>query len=95
VIEHLKDPTNLLAFLRECMRWARAGLLSTPERELTHGPEHAGPPPNPAHVREWSARELRELLLDSGLTVSFVGLTRSHDGSDGMQTILVMLGPTR
>jgi SAM-dependent methyltransferase len=95
VIEHLKDPTNLLALLRECMRSARAGLLSTPERDRTRGPDHPGPPPNPCHVREWNARELREFLQASGLTVTFTGLTRSHDVWDAMQTILVMLGPTR
>jgi SAM-dependent methyltransferase len=94
VIEHLVDPTNLLRLLHECMRWARAGVLSTPERDLTRGRDHAGPPPNPTHVREWNARELVELLLGSGLAVTFVGLTRSDDHSNAMRTTLVILGPT-
>jgi 2-polyprenyl-3-methyl-5-hydroxy-6-metoxy-1,4-benzoquinol methylase len=95
VIEHLTDPTNLLAFLRACMCAARVGLLTTPERDRTRGPDHAGPPPNPAHVREWNARELKAYLEDNGLTVTFAGLTRSHDRWDAMQTVLVMLGRTR
>jgi hypothetical protein len=94
VIEHLKDPTSLLRLLRECMCWAPLGVLSTPERDLTRGREHPGPPPNPAHVREWNAGELTEFLRDSGLTVSFVGLTRSDDASNAMRTTVVLLGPS-
>jgi 2-polyprenyl-3-methyl-5-hydroxy-6-metoxy-1,4-benzoquinol methylase len=95
VIEHVTDPTNLLAFLRACMCASRAGLLTTPERDRTRGPDHAGPPPNPAHVREWNARELKAYLEEHGLTVTFTGLTRSHDRWDAMQTVLVILGRTR
>jgi hypothetical protein len=94
VIEHLKDPTSLLRLLRDCMCWAPLGVLSTPERDLTRGREHAGPPPNPAHVREWNAGELTEFLRDSGLTVRFVGLTRSDDASNAMRTTVVLLGPS-
>jgi hypothetical protein len=91
VIEHLKDPMNLLRFLQACMRWAPIGVLSTPERDLTYGPGHAGPPPNRAHVREWNAAELTEFLRSSGLTVSFIGLTRSSDASPIMKTLLAVL----
>lgn len=56
VIEHLVDPDELLAYLGR-IRW-RYLVLSSPARELLRG-DPLGPPVNPAHVREWTTRELR------------------------------------
>lgn len=86
VLEHLREPRYLLGALRASQ--ARAILISTPERDLTHGYEHSGPPPNPCHVREWAALELLEFLEAQGLTVRRLELTRSDDGAGGRRTLL-------
>lgn len=58
IIEHLRDPRYLLS---AC--WAsRAFVISTPDRERTHGPGHMGPPPNRSHVREWTLAEFHDFL---------------------------------
>lgn len=99
VIEHLVDPTCLVKTLREWMRLAAVGLLSTPERVLCYGPEHNGPPPNPSHVREWTRVELVTYLTASGLDVAFSGITQTHaahpetGAHQGCQTTLVVLAP--
>ena len=77
VIEHLLNPRALLATLAGSR--ARVVVLSTPERDRAHGQDHAGPPPNIEHVREWNTAELCALLTDAGLNVRFAGLTRGHD----------------
>lgn len=84
VIEHLVDPTDLVHSLRDC--GAHAMVISTPERDVQHGPNHAGPSPNLCHVREWNAPELHAYLVSEGLTVRFLGLTRGHDQSWIMPT---------
>ncbi|MEJ6021297.1 methyltransferase domain-containing protein [Ramlibacter sp. PS4R-6] len=94
VIEHLNDPTGLVGLLREWMRAARVGVLTTPERDLEYGIGHRGPPPNLRHVREWNAAELASYLRLEGLNVPFIGLTRSNDQSPQMKTTLAILGPT-
>jgi len=93
VIEHLKDPMPLLRALRECMRTAKLALISTPERDLLHGPEHMGPPVNEAHIREWNRAEFEALLRASGLNVLHVGLTRAHSSHTNLQTTLAVVGP--
>lgn len=61
VIEHLENPRGLLELAHDVL--AKDGLLviSTPERDVLHGPDmkHS---PNPEHVREWNRREFRQLL---------------------------------
>jgi hypothetical protein len=94
VIEHLRDPDRIVEFLRQWLSVSRLCVLTTPERDLEHGRSHRGPPPNPHHVREWNAAELKSYLLAGGLNVLFVGLTRSSDRSAEMKTSLVLLGPT-
>jgi hypothetical protein len=79
VIEHLRDPLPLLSTLRGSQ--AHAIVLSTPERDLQHGRDHMGPPPNVHHVREWNSAELWEFLERGGLRVEHLGLTRSYDGA--------------
>lgn len=60
VIEHVEDPDQLLTYLARCSRgWV---VLSTPERDLARGAHHYGPPPNPAHVREWNFAELHRYI---------------------------------
>lgn len=89
VIEHLVDPRPLL----EAVRWsaAVATLLSTPERDLTHGEAHQGPPPNPCHVREWNAMELVAFLDQQGLEVVRMELTRSDDAASLRHTLLAQV----
>lgn len=86
VIEHLRCPEQLLA---RC-RFARAIILSTPDRDRTHKrPDHLGPPPNASHTREWTASEFAALLnhhLPGFDTV--IEFTRSNDQDPALNTIL-------
>lgn len=93
VIEHLRHPDRLLSALSAALRLADAAVLSTPERALTYGGDHRGPPGNPAHVREWTLAEFAELLRRAGLDRGTVGLTRSNDRDAGEHTILATLLP--
>ncbi len=91
VIEHLRRPERLLRALRSALDVARAVVLSTPERDLTWGPDHNGPPPNPCHVREWSAPELEAFLDDMHFPHRSMTLTRSNDSRNEKKTILCRL----
>jgi SAM-dependent methyltransferase len=91
VIEHLVDPWLYLRRVIEAMGDAGVAVLSTPERELTHGDIHEGPPRNPSHVREWSIRELDLMLQDAGLSGRSLGLTRSNDQMPYLNTILAVV----
>jgi len=91
VIEHLVEPARLLAALRRALEHAEAVVLSTPDRDLTWGPEHAGPPPNPCHVREWNRDELVALLRSAGFEHVAAGHTRSNDQGPARNTILACL----
>jgi SAM-dependent methyltransferase len=91
VIEHLPDPQRLLAKLRGALDHAELILLSTPERHLTRGLRDPGPPGNPAHIQEWTAREFGALLRANGLAMHSLGLIRSHDHSDKIATIFVAI----
>lgn len=89
VIEHLVDPSPLLWAIR--LAPARLAVLSTPERDLTWGTEHAGPPPNECHVREWNRDEFRRLLQWCGLVPLVIELTRDSDTSDAQRTMLAVV----
>jgi SAM-dependent methyltransferase len=91
VIEHLIDPTGLMDTLRDVLTVAPFAILTTPERDLTHGREHNGPPPNPAHVREWNLAELRRYAESHRLDVAFAGMTASHSASFERKTSLLLL----
>jgi len=91
VIEHLPDPHRLLAKLRAAHDQAELILLSTPERHLTRGLRDPGPPGNPAHIQEWTVRELGALLRAAGMATHSLGLIRSHDHSDRVATIFVAI----
>jgi hypothetical protein len=91
VIEHLVDPSKLLHALRTLLQGAAAGLLSTPERDLTRGVNHFGPPQNVHHVREWNMDEFRRLLESAGLPPVRLELTESGTHSPRKHTILATL----
>lgn len=92
VIEHLVRPELLLRKLQRAFaRGAVGALVSTPERELTWGPLHVGPPPNPHHVREWSIDEFAALLESEGFEHGDVGLTRNNNQHNELKNILAVL----
>jgi SAM-dependent methyltransferase len=57
VIEHVEDPDAFLHSILTLKNW-KCLMISTPERNERRGFYHFGPPPNPSHWREWSAKEL-------------------------------------
>lgn len=65
VIEHVLDPDRVLQYLRDRLKPSGLILISTPERDLVRGPDclHS---PNPAHIREWNAKEFGEYLSTRG-----------------------------
>lgn len=91
VIEHLIHPERLLTRLRAMLEQASLAVLTTPERRLTHGVDHLGPPPNPSHVREWTLEELCALATAAGLDVVFAGLTASESATYAAKTSLLVL----
>ena len=91
VIEHLVDPLRLLQALKVLLRHAAVGLISTPERDLTRGPDHVGPPQNVHHVREWNMDEFRLLLESVGLPPVRLDLTESGTHTPRKNTILATL----
>lgn len=93
VIEHLRRPAPLLSGFAHAVSDGAYLILSTPDRELLWGPRHSGPPPNRAHVREWSRRELATLFAAVGFEHASLQLTQSRTGSPLRNTILVVLAP--
>ena len=91
VIEHLRRPERLLRKIQSALNFADAALLSTPERDLTRGPDDCGPPSNPCHVREWTSAEFADLLGAEGFEDVVMGLTRSNDSATDERTILARL----
>jgi SAM-dependent methyltransferase len=91
VIEHLKNPASLLHNLQKWLEIAPVVLLSTPERDLVRGVEHMGPPPNQSHLREWNESELRQLLVEFGFKIGFLGLTMNNDQNLEKKTLLAVL----
>jgi SAM-dependent methyltransferase len=89
VIEHVRCPSILADKLRALLAGgAVAAVISTPERHVTHGIWHDGPPSNPAHVREWTIRELSAFLRRAGLANGTIGLTRNNTRDNVASTIL-------
>lgn len=91
VIEHLVHPERLVRSFRDTLPHAKGLVLSTPDRERVREPGHNGPPQNPAHAREWAARELVAWLTDEGLTVESQTWQRSNDQSDFAGTIVLVI----
>ncbi len=91
VIEHLVRPELLLRKLRAALDSCDAILISTPERDLTWGIHHQGPPPNPHHVREWNMEELLAFLQSEGFEHGELGLTRNNNRHNELNNILAVL----
>lgn len=62
VIEHLRNPDNLLRYIRRFCHPDSWVLLSTPDRDMISSKNTLGPPINKAHVREWNRTEFRRYL---------------------------------
>jgi hypothetical protein len=90
VIEHLARPSALVETVRRLLECAPVSVISTPDRRLTHGDEHNGPPPNQTHIREWECAEFGRLLERGGLRVVYLGLTRSSTKDTLGRTILAV-----
>ena len=93
VVEHLLHPDRLLENLREILASVEALVISTPDRDLTSGPQHAGPPADDSRVREWSIQEFAELLEAWGFEHGDLELTRSDNVGGAQATILATLYP--
>jgi hypothetical protein len=61
VIEHLKQPLDLIEFIIKCN--PKKIVLSTPDRELIDTNQN-GPPKNQSHYREWNFSEFYEFISD-------------------------------
>jgi 2-polyprenyl-3-methyl-5-hydroxy-6-metoxy-1,4-benzoquinol methylase len=92
VIEHLIHPDRLLDLIKAWMAHAPVGLLTTPERDLLHGPKDMGPPSNTHHVREWNSIELQAFLRSKELKIEFFGLTMNNNWDYAKRTMLAILG---
>lgn len=79
VIEHLRSPFGLIDCLKHIFDAGGIIVLSTPDREKLHGYLHAGPPVNPAHVREWTLSELSSFFTASGMEPAFAGYSISDN----------------
>lgn len=91
VIEHLINPVSLLHVIRQAAIAGNVAVFSTPERDLTHGLEHMGPPVNICHTREWNMNEFCKLLEWAGFKLVHIGLTLSDDRGYGNKTILAVV----
>lgn len=91
VVEHLVDPTSLLALIKRFSVHACAVLITTPERDLVRGGDHFGPPVNPSHVREWNRSEFSQFLEVNGIAPTFVGLTINNNKALEKKTILAIV----
>lgn len=62
VIEHMKNPNELLEFIEKCN--PKEIILSTPDRNLIQNISKDGPPNNIHHIREWSFEEFARYIGD-------------------------------
>lgn len=92
IIEHLINPSCLIATLHLAVQTAAYVLISTPDRErLQQGTEN-GPPANKSHTREWRLDELEQWFVSEGLPVKWAGWTCSYDKQpDKLNTCLIVL----
>lgn len=90
VIEHLVDPTNLLASIRHALtHGALRAFISTPCRTHCPGISKKGPPNNAAHVREWTCAEFERLMTEARLEVVDTKHMPERPGAEGKGTFLV------
>jgi glycosyltransferase involved in cell wall biosynthesis/SAM-dependent methyltransferase len=74
VIEHVRDPRDLLWRMKGALPPTGRLLISTPDRSRMEEGHGLGPPSNEWHVREWTSEEFVLLLESCGFTV----LSRRH-----------------
>jgi hypothetical protein len=91
VIEHLVYPDILLNTLTKWLSFANQAVISTPERDLVHGTDHIGMPPNPCHVREWNASEFLCLMEQWQLQVESAQCVPAYEGSQFNETLVVTI----
>jgi glycosyltransferase involved in cell wall biosynthesis len=91
VIEHLRNPLNLLRGIRDWLNDAPVALLTTPERDLVHGERDEGPPANASHIREWNLSELRKLVDSLNILCLFEGLTVNNSQDLEKKTSIMVL----
>ena len=91
VIEHLLKPEILLDLLADCVDLGAGLVLSSPERDLTHGKGHMGMPPNPCHVREWNEAEFRCLLAQYHLEDVAFRIVPPYGGSEKLSTMMAVI----
>ena len=85
VIEHVEDPDQFMKHMLAIRDW-KCLMISTPERNKRRGSWHYGPPPNPAHYREWSMEELKRFVAGYAPVYS----TELINPLQGTQLILCM-----
>jgi len=93
VIEHLKQPENLMSALAKLSAVCSYMLISTPDRDRARGWLDYGPPANPAHVMEWGASEFIRFMSSCGFeNVPFYGHTINTDFHHAKSTLLTIAG---
>lgn len=68
VIEHLRNPANLLKLIRECSNENTILVISTPDTNTTTKVAD-GRPQNASHLKEWKTEELKAYLENQGFKV--------------------------
>lgn len=68
VIEHVKDPNELLSKIKS-ISGVKIIVLSTPDRLLARGWYDYGPPKNYTHIREWNGKEFAKYIKSQNLEV--------------------------
>lgn len=91
VVEHLLSPQHLLEMLHKIRSRSQCLIMSTPDRIKNWGGDHIGPPPNPAHVQEWTLQEFGKLLDHFGLSPINIGYTVNNDRDREWSTIVAVI----
>ena len=87
VIEHLVEPDDLLEFVHN-IDFGHL-VLSTPERLITRGEDHLGPPTNLAHTMEWSKDEFFNYISKNFLVLEhFTCNSKQGEEKQGCQIIV-------
>jgi GT2 family glycosyltransferase len=94
VIEHLPDVRPCLKLIRDLIAADENSfvIISTPDRERQNREEILSVPPNKAHIREWSLKELTDLILNFGFEISRCGWTRANQFDEYYTTSFVQAG---
>jgi len=92
VIEHLKNPAWLMHDLSLFAKlYAKASVLSTPDRLRTYGFDQNGPPGNLHHVREWTLPEMVKWITEEQhCSLSWAGWTMSNNVERQKNTMLLI-----